>query len=223
MAVLARTKKWLLIEDFLNFMHPGREATDFSMASCTLLFDWERRIWPKEMLSFSGIDGRLLCGPFPGGTVLGEVPRAAAVATGLREGTPVVLGGHDYLCGALPLGAHAPGAFLDVNWITSWCTSCRKWGARTALQWTGSSWWAAPCGTPSGCRTRQTWPSGRSKPRRGRTRARWARRCLRARVKAPEGLYEPDRARTASYAERFQTYKTVYPALAPVSHAISAD
>lgn len=114
-AILARTKKWLLIEDFLNFMLCGREATDYSMASCTLLFDQKRRGWSKELLGLSGIDGRLLCDPMPSGTVLGEVHRAAAEATGLREGTPVVLGGHDYLCGALPVGALAPGVLLDVS------------------------------------------------------------------------------------------------------------
>ncbi len=113
--ILARTKKWLLIEDFLNFMLCGRQATDYSMASCTLLFDQKARRWSDEMLRLSGIDGRLLCDPFPSGTVLGEVTKAAAEATGLKEGTPVVLGGHDYLCGALPVGAHSPGVFLDVT------------------------------------------------------------------------------------------------------------
>jgi xylulokinase len=114
-AVLARTRKWLLIEDFLNFMLCGREATDYSMASCTLLFDQHGRRWSDEMLGLSGIDGRLLCDPLPSGTVLGEVTQAAAVATGLAAGTPVVLGGHDYLCGALPVAAHLPGTLLDVT------------------------------------------------------------------------------------------------------------
>ena len=113
--ILARTHKWLLIEDFLNFMLCGRLATDFSMASCTLLFDQRARAWSSELLSRSGIDGGLLCDPHPSGTVLGEVNRAAAHATGLPEGTPVVLGGHDYLCGALPVGAVAPGVVLDVT------------------------------------------------------------------------------------------------------------
>jgi xylulokinase len=114
-AILAHTRKWLLIEDFLNFMLCGRQATDYSMASCTLLFDQSARRWSKEILGLSGIDGRLMCDPAPSGTVLGEVTRAAAEATGLPEGTPVVLGGHDYLCGALPVGALAPGVFLDVS------------------------------------------------------------------------------------------------------------
>jgi len=41
--ILARTDKWLLIEDFLNFMLCGRRATDYTMASCTLLFDQRKR------------------------------------------------------------------------------------------------------------------------------------------------------------------------------------
>lgn len=113
--ILRRARKWLLIEDFLNFMLCGREATDYSMASCTLLFDQATRRWSREMLGLSGIDGSLLCDPLPSGTVLGEVTRAAAEATGLPAGTPVVLGGHDYLCGALPAGALSPGVFLDVS------------------------------------------------------------------------------------------------------------
>jgi xylulokinase len=113
--ILRRTHKWLLIEDFLNYMLCGKLATDYSMASCTLLFDQAARCWSMEMLGLSGIDGRLLCDPAPSGTVLGEVTRAAAEATGLPEGTPVVLGGHDYLCGALPVGALSPGVFLDVS------------------------------------------------------------------------------------------------------------
>ena len=114
-AILRRTHKWLLIEDFLNFMLCGTQATDYSMASCTLLFDQASRSWSREMLQRSGIDGRLLCDPAASGTVLGAVTAEASGATGLPEGTPVVLGGHDYLCGALPVGALEPGVFLDVS------------------------------------------------------------------------------------------------------------
>ena len=113
--VLARTHKWLLIEDFLNFMLCGRMATDYSMASSTLLFDQLSRRWSEELLSLASLDGTLLCDPYPSGTVLGEVNQAAAEATGIPVGTPVVLGGHDYLCGALPVGAASPGVVLDVT------------------------------------------------------------------------------------------------------------
>jgi xylulokinase len=113
--ILARTDKWLLIEDFLNFQLCGRRATDYTMASCTLLFDQRQRNWTDEILAQAGIERRLLCDAYPSGTVLGEVTAGAAEATGLPVGTPVVLGGHDYLCGALPVGAFAPGVVLDVT------------------------------------------------------------------------------------------------------------
>jgi xylulokinase len=105
----------VLIEDFINFMLCGRLATDFSMASTTLLFDQRQRAWYDELLRVSGIDRQLLCDPLPSGTVLGQVHAEAATATGLPAGTPVVLGGHDYLCGALPTGAFRPGVVSDVT------------------------------------------------------------------------------------------------------------
>lgn len=113
--ILARTHKWLLIEDYVNLMLCGRLATDYTMASCTLLFDQRKLAWSDEMLNLSGIDGRLLADPYPSGTFLGEMTQCAAKATGLPAGTPVVLGGHDYLCGALPVGATRPGVVLDVS------------------------------------------------------------------------------------------------------------
>jgi xylulokinase len=113
--ILARTDKWLLIEDYLNFKLCGCRATDYSMASCTLLFDQRKRDWSEEIFSRTGIERHLLCEAHPSGTLLGEVTESAAEMTGLPVGTPVVLGGHDYLCSALPVGAFVPGVVLDVT------------------------------------------------------------------------------------------------------------
>ena len=112
--ILKKTHKWLLIEDFVNFMLCGETATDYSMASTTLLFDQRTRQWNDDLLRRSEIDRSLLCDPLPSGTQIGRVHKAAAEATGLRQGTPVVLGGHDYCCGCLPTGAFEPGVLLDV-------------------------------------------------------------------------------------------------------------
>ena len=116
--ILSRTHKWLLIEDFVNFMLCGEHATDYSMASSTLLFDQKKRQWSDELIDIAGIDKNLLCDPKPSGTVLGHVHRKASEKTGLAKGTPVVLGGHDYSCGCLPTGAFVPGIILAV--IGTW-------------------------------------------------------------------------------------------------------
>ncbi|MHB0960674.1 MAG: FGGY-family carbohydrate kinase [Pirellulaceae bacterium] len=113
--IYRRAHKWLLIEDFLNFMLCGRHVTDYSMASCTLLFDQRTRQWSDELLALSGIRRELLCEALPSGTRIGEIHAAAARATGLPVGTPVVLGGHDHLCGVIPVGAFRPGVALDVT------------------------------------------------------------------------------------------------------------
>jgi xylulokinase len=112
--VMARADKWLLIEDFVNFQLCGRRATDYSMASCTMLFDQRRLDWSEELLQLSGIDRRLLCDAHPSGTPLGEVTGEAARRTGLAPGTPVILGGHDHLCGTLPVGAFRSGVALNI-------------------------------------------------------------------------------------------------------------
>jgi xylulokinase len=113
--ILARCHKWVLIEDFVNYKLCGRLATDYSMASGTLLFDLAKHDWSDEMLGLAGIDRGLWCDAHPSGTVLGEIQDAAAQETGLPAGTPVVLGGHDFQCGALPVGAFKPGVVLDVT------------------------------------------------------------------------------------------------------------
>jgi len=113
--IQAQINKWLLIEDFINFMLSGELATDYTMASCTLLFDQTTQDWSEEMLNLSGIDRSMLCEPHPSGTLLGEITEDASEATGLAVGTPVVLGGHDHLCGALPVGVYKPGLVLDVT------------------------------------------------------------------------------------------------------------
>ncbi|MBI5834951.1 MAG: hypothetical protein HZB16_21830 [Armatimonadetes bacterium] len=114
-AVIDQADTWLLIEDFLNFQLCGERATDYSMASCTMLFDQTTLDWSPELLAAAGIRPDLMPKAYPAGTRLGTVHARAAEATGLPAGTPVVLGGHDHLCGALPVGAFEPGVVLDVT------------------------------------------------------------------------------------------------------------
>jgi xylulokinase len=68
----------------------------------------------------SGIERALLPDIRTSGTVLGSITPAAAAATGIPEGTSVVLGGHDHICATLPAGLFRQGAVLDV--IGTWET-----------------------------------------------------------------------------------------------------
>jgi xylulokinase len=113
--VLDKTDKWLLIEDFVNFKLCGRRATDYTMASCTSLFDQRTLNWSDELFDSAGLDKALFPEALPSGTVLGGVTQKAAKKTGLKEGTPVVLGGHDYICAGLAVGAFIPDVIMDVT------------------------------------------------------------------------------------------------------------
>ncbi|MGL4944354.1 MAG: FGGY-family carbohydrate kinase [Thermoguttaceae bacterium] len=114
-AIFAQTKKWLLIEDYLNERLTGVYATDFSMASCTMLFDQRTLSWSDELCVLSGVPRSILPEPFVSSTRIGEVTAAASQLTGLPQGTPVFLGGHDHICSSLPVGAFRPDVVLNIT------------------------------------------------------------------------------------------------------------
>jgi sugar (pentulose or hexulose) kinase len=113
--ILEKTEKWLLIEDFVNFMLCGSKITDFSMATTTQLFDQTKREWSDEQLKIAGVDKKILPAVMPSGSKIGEITATASTLTGLYEGTPVILGGHDYHCAALAAGAFEPCVVMDIT------------------------------------------------------------------------------------------------------------
>jgi xylulokinase len=102
--------RWLVQpKDLLRHRLTGTWGTDVSDAAGTLLFDVHARRWDPELWALVGADPRL-APPVQGSTqVVGTVTAAAATATGLHEGTPVVAGAGDVACAALGAGLVAPG------------------------------------------------------------------------------------------------------------------
>ena len=98
-----KTDRWLTIEDYVNYKLCGVMATDYSMASTTLLCGTDRK-WSGALLDFFEIDGRLLPEILPSATVLGKISPEAARLTGLGADAIIALGGHDYQCGAVSCG-----------------------------------------------------------------------------------------------------------------------
>ena len=113
--ILEGTFKWLLIEDYINYLLCGEIATDYSMASSTSLFDQKNRKWSTELLDRAKLDASLFPKPFPAGTVLGKISSKAGKETGLPTTVKVVLGGHDYHCAALAAGAFIPETVMSIN------------------------------------------------------------------------------------------------------------
>ncbi|MCC7161147.1 MAG: hypothetical protein IT331_01520 [Anaerolineae bacterium] len=100
-------------QDYALRQLTGEFAIDYSMASRTMLFDVAAKKWSPELLAVAGIAPEQLSRPFPAHTVVGGLSAAAAEATGLHRGIPVVAGAHDQACAALGVGALSEGTAMD--------------------------------------------------------------------------------------------------------------
>lgn len=107
--------KWLPIVDYVNFRLSGKYVTDYTEACRTLLFDIRTNWWSEEMLTLSEIDVEMLPELRQSASVIGTITPHASMDTGLPEGVPVVLGGHDHLCGSLAAGLLRGNRVLDSS------------------------------------------------------------------------------------------------------------
>jgi xylulokinase len=94
----------VLPKDFVRLRLTGEFATDMADASGTLFLDLRRRRYSEEMLGALEVPPGMLPEPFEGPEVTGRVTEAAAAATGLPSGVPVVAGGGDNACAAIGAG-----------------------------------------------------------------------------------------------------------------------
>ncbi len=107
--VWARLAHVLLPKDYLRYRLTGDFAMDKADGSGTLLFDLAARTWSAEVLADLGLDPGWFPPTYEGPEITGTITRAAAEATGLRAGTPVVAGGGDQAANAVGVGVVAEG------------------------------------------------------------------------------------------------------------------
>ena len=105
----ARVSHVLLPKDYLRYRLTDELAIDVAGGSGTILFDLGARTWSPEILDALELDPSLLPATFEGPEVTGTISKAAAEATGLGHGTPVVAGGGDQSANAVGVGAVSPG------------------------------------------------------------------------------------------------------------------
>lgn len=113
---LAATRRILLPKDWVRLQLTGEFATDMCDAAGSLLLDEARRQWAAPVVEAVGLRldqlPRLLEGP----AISGRVTAAAAAATGLPEGVPVVAGAGDAAAAGIGIGAVDDGdAFVSLG------------------------------------------------------------------------------------------------------------
>jgi xylulokinase len=105
----AKARHVLLPKDYIRFKLTGEYAMDKADGAGTVLFDLKSRDWSPEVLDKLGIDPAWMPRTFEGTEFTGRLTREAALATDLKEGTPVAAGGGDQAAGAVGVGAVEPG------------------------------------------------------------------------------------------------------------------
>ena len=108
-----KTAQWLCMEDYVLFILSGVFATDVSMANRTMAMDLKRAEWSDDIITIAGINKNIFPPISPSGTVIGKVNSETSRCTGLKEGIPVVTGGHDHLCASLSSAVAHEGDMFD--------------------------------------------------------------------------------------------------------------
>ena len=122
----ARTAHVLGPKDWINFKLTGARAIDAPEASCTYLYDVTQGGWSEALAARLGIDMGLLPPIREPQEILAGVSAQAALETGLRAGTPVVVGISDYPAALLGSGVIAPGLASDVTGTSTLITLCAE-------------------------------------------------------------------------------------------------
>jgi sugar (pentulose or hexulose) kinase len=71
------------------------------------------KTWDNKWLLSVGLDPGLFPDLLPSGSIAGRLSKAAARETGLPEGIPCAVAGHDHVCGALAISAVEPGLVFN--------------------------------------------------------------------------------------------------------------
>ncbi|MRW94041.1 carbohydrate kinase [Duganella sp. FT80W] len=129
--IWARTHKYLLLSGFLNYRLCGRMVDSTGSQVAYLPFDYKRhqwagaRDWKWDALKIRKDMLPELVAP---GTVIGAITAAAAAATGIPEGTPLVAAAADKACEVIGAGGLAPHiACLSYGTTATINTTSRKY------------------------------------------------------------------------------------------------
>ncbi len=111
--VYAKTKRILLIEDYIVYMLSGKANMNYSLAARTMALDIRNKCWSREILDAAGVDEALLSTLVPAGTVAGDILPEMAEKLGLSKDTKIVNSAHDQVATAIGCGVFEAGQAVD--------------------------------------------------------------------------------------------------------------
>lgn len=103
-----RTHKFLLLSGYFIYMLTGKFTDSVASQIGHIPFDYKNQCWPRSKVDYRwkmfGIDQPKLYDLVKPGEIIAGVNAGAALATGIKEGTPVVAAGSDKGCETLGVG-----------------------------------------------------------------------------------------------------------------------
>ena len=105
----AATRWFLGVTDYLLLRLGLPPLIDYSHAARFMALDVRTLAWSREILDLAQVSPNALSTPVPAGTIAGRLRGCSAALLGIPEGTPVVVGGHDQVIGAVGLGIIGAG------------------------------------------------------------------------------------------------------------------
>jgi len=109
----------LMINDWILFRLCGEYACEPTNASETTVYNLRAGDWEWPLIAEMGLPGEIFPPIRRSGYLLGRVTAQAAQDTGLREGTPVIVGAADTQCGVLGCSAIADADVCAVAGTTT--------------------------------------------------------------------------------------------------------
>jgi autoinducer-2 kinase len=104
-----------MLGDWVLHRLSGAYVTDPSLGSSSGMFELAERDWSQPIIEMCGLERSVFPEVLAPGTVVGAVTRDAAATTGLRQGTPVTVGGADTQLSLVGIGVVEPGRFTIVG------------------------------------------------------------------------------------------------------------
>lgn len=104
---------WLSVADYVVYRLTGAMRTDPTLAARTYVFDIAAQAWDAGWIRHLGLSPDLFPDVLASGIPAGSVTTRATLETGLPEGIPAAIAGHDHICALPAVGILSPGPVLD--------------------------------------------------------------------------------------------------------------
>ena len=117
-AAFRKMNTWTCMSGFIVSRLTGIFATDWSLASRTLLFDITKKTWNKSFIGAFDLDIETFPNVVESGAKIANIKESISEKTGLAESVTVSIAGHDHMAGSVSTGLQQKTEVLNSTGTT---------------------------------------------------------------------------------------------------------